>query len=113
MDSMTPQQLWNQWASIWPRLVARSWTDDAFRKTLIEQPVQVLRDNGLELDPRLNLKVVPGTDPQTIQIDGVEPVLILRLPNRPERLDREALVQLEGNLFPHPAVPVGTWFCWC
>jgi hypothetical protein len=113
MVSMALEDVENKWTSIWSRLVARSWLDDAFRNELLAQPLQVLREHGLELSPSASLKVVPGMAPQDARLDLSAPSITLHLPDRPDSLEPRNAAQVEGQLLRKPTPSPQTWFCFC
>jgi len=45
----------------WAQVVARAWSDEAFKKRLLEQPAVVLKEAGLEVPEGLQIKVVENT----------------------------------------------------
>jgi len=46
----------------WAQLVARAWSDEAFKNRLLTQPAAVLKEAGLEVPEGLQLKVVENTE---------------------------------------------------
>jgi hypothetical protein len=46
----------------WRQLVARAWTDPAFKAKLLADPAAVLKANGLSIPPGITVKVVENTD---------------------------------------------------
>jgi len=42
---------------VWARIVAKAWTDKAFKKRLMENPYQVLRESGLEIPADFKFQV--------------------------------------------------------
>jgi Nitrile hydratase, alpha chain len=39
-------------------VIAKSWTDDAYKKKLMADPKSVLADEGIEVPPEANVKVI-------------------------------------------------------
>jgi hypothetical protein len=46
----------------WSQLVARAWADPAFKARLLADPAAVLKENGLEVPPGVEIKVVEDSD---------------------------------------------------
>jgi hypothetical protein len=46
----------------WQQVVAKSWSDPAFKQRLLNDPVETLRAEGLEMPEGRQLKVVEQTD---------------------------------------------------
>lgn len=46
----------------WDRLVARVWADEAFKRHLMDQPAEVLKEYGLEVPPGLEIRILENTD---------------------------------------------------
>ena len=44
------------------KVIAKTWTDEAFKKKLIADPVATLKAEGFVVDPRLKLQVHENTD---------------------------------------------------
>ncbi|WP_428262684.1 NHLP leader peptide family RiPP precursor [Haliangium sp.] len=57
---MTDEEVKNLHA--WKSIVAKAWTDDAFRKALMSDPNQVLTDNGFVIPAGVSFSVVEDTD---------------------------------------------------
>jgi len=45
----------------WSQIVARAWSDQAFKSRLLTDPRTVLREHGLDLEPDIDVKVVEST----------------------------------------------------
>lgn len=43
------------------KVMARAWSDDAYKARLQEDPASVLKDAGIDIPPDINLKVVENT----------------------------------------------------
>ncbi len=50
------------WEKQWGMLVATAWSDDSLKRRLIEDPVTVLREHGIELPYGVAVKIVEDTD---------------------------------------------------
>jgi hypothetical protein len=48
----------------WDQIVARAWADDGFKRRLVADPAAVLKENGLEVPPGVQLRVVEDTASQ-------------------------------------------------
>jgi hypothetical protein len=62
--------------------VARAWDEDAFRRRLLAEPEDVLREEGMDVPPGVTVRVVEGDATR----DG-EAAAYLRLPARPAKED--------------------------
>jgi hypothetical protein len=51
----------NDWGKAWGQVVARAWTDEAFKERLLSNPGAVLREHGLEVPPGIRVKVLEDT----------------------------------------------------
>jgi hypothetical protein len=54
----------SDWEDQWAQLVARAWSDDAFKQRLLADPAAVLKEHGLELPPGFQVDVRENTDEQ-------------------------------------------------
>jgi hypothetical protein len=59
--------------------VARAWDDDAFRQRLLAEPEAVLREEGIDVPPGVEVRVAEGDE----AADAAGEVAYLRLPARP------------------------------
>jgi hypothetical protein len=46
----------------WSQIVAKAWTDAAFKKRLLADPAAALKESGVEVPRGLQVKVVENTD---------------------------------------------------
>ena len=46
----------------WAKLVAKAWSDEAFKQRLLKDPTAVAKEAGLDLPGGMALKVVEDTD---------------------------------------------------
>jgi hypothetical protein len=46
----------------WSRIVARAWADPSFKDRLLKDPMAVLREQGVELEPGVEFRVVEDTE---------------------------------------------------
>jgi len=66
-------------------IVARTWTDNAFRAQLLANPREVLVANGLEISPNVEVTITPGNG--RVKID-------FPLPAKPEGVNADVLIAL-------------------
>ena len=66
-----------EWSKKVGQITAKAWTDAAFKKRLLSDPVAVLKDYGLTLPPDVKVKVVEDTD------------TLIHLSLRPKPADKE------------------------
>ena len=79
---------------IWPRIVARAWSDDAFLSRLMSEPQQVVQEYKLPLlDNGITYKVVRGDAPPSLSADA----LVLSVPLKPESLKVESMEELAAH----------------
>lgn len=70
------------------QVVARAWVDDAFKHRLLAEPNSVLKEQGLDLPPGVDFKIVENTDK----------VIYLPLPPTPtDTLSDDQLEQIAGG----------------
>jgi hypothetical protein len=72
------------------KIVAKAWTDPAFRDRLIADPRKALNEQGWGIDNSVHVEVKPDSDKHS---------LVLGLPKRPEGLTDD---QLNKNPPPNP-----------
>jgi hypothetical protein len=80
----------------WGQVVARAWSDEAFKRRLVTEPAAVLREQGMDVPPGVEVRVVENT----------ATVAHLVLPPKPAEgeLSEEQLVQAAGG-----ACVAATW----
>lgn len=87
----------DEWETKYSRLIAKAWTNEAFKRRFLANPAAVLKEEGLEVPYSVEVKVVEGTDS----------LLYLVLPPKPsEELSEEDLQAFS-------AAPPYTWCHWC
>jgi hypothetical protein len=71
------------------KIIAKSWQDDEFKARLVADPTASLRQEGVEIPPGVEMRVVADTDS----------VRYLRLPLKPstEELSDQQLTQVVGG----------------
>jgi hypothetical protein len=52
----------------WAKIVAQAWVDETFKQKLLAQPLTVLKEHGIDLPAGTNLKLVEGTESNTITL---------------------------------------------
>jgi hypothetical protein len=77
-----------QFRNAWGKVVAKAWSDEAFKKRLLADPAAVLKENGVEVSGEVAVKV----------IEDSAKVVHLILPERPSELSDEALDQVAGGM---------------
>ncbi len=77
------------WDFQWNQIVARAWTDDAFKKRLLASPAEVLKEYGLVAPSGIKIKIHENT----------EKLLNLVVPIKPaaEELSEEELHRVAGG----------------
>jgi hypothetical protein len=83
------EKLGKAWEKHWARVVAKTWTDPAFKQQLLESPAAVLGAEGLPLLHDVEIRIVSGEGRFTMEIP---------LPDRPIDLDGELIDDLLEDL---------------
>ncbi len=87
---MKNEKEWNKqeqeaFRRVWAKIVAKAWSDAAFKQRLIKDPRSVLKENGIELPPSIECKIDEDS----------EKVLHLVLPKKPSgELTEESLKKI-------------------
>ena len=58
----------------WAKIVAKAWSDSAFREQLLKNPKAVLKEQGIELPEEIDCKITENTDK----------IVYFNLPKKPE-----------------------------
>jgi hypothetical protein len=66
------------------KVIARAWSDSAYRQRLISDPRKTLNDEGWDLDPSVHVEIKPDSDATHI---------VLGLPQKPSGLADHELSQ--------------------
>jgi len=81
------------------KIVAKAWSDPAFKQRLMENPAEVLREEGIDVPEGIEVKVIETPKPTRYFVLPDEPALYFHMPAMPasleERLSDEPL-PLEG-----------------
>lgn len=85
---------WKRNGPILGRVIARTWTDDAFKRQLAADPNGVLSAEGVEIPNGVNVRVLEETDSQ----------YYLVLPTKPAEIDVSDSQSDAG---------MGYDLCWC
>lgn len=70
-------------------VIAKCWADEGFKKKLLSDPMETLKDEGVELPSDLTVKAVENTDN----------VFYLVIPTKPADLsdeELETIIQIDG-----------------
>jgi hypothetical protein len=67
-----------QWMQVWPKMVARAWSDDTFLARLTKESADVAAEYGLPVHPNFRVQLAVGEAP---------PTLMLSIPPKPAGLE--------------------------
>ena len=51
----------DDWGNKWGQIVAKAWTDEAFKRRLLAEPAAVLAKHGMDVPPGVQFRVVEDT----------------------------------------------------
>lgn len=86
---------------LYAKIVAKAWTDDAFKADLFRDPGKAVRDIGMDLPPDAIVEVVADGKGFDVDTSGPKSKLTLTVPARPANLTDEAIVsQTSGEFIP-------------
>jgi hypothetical protein len=89
----------SEWEQKYSMLIAKAWTDEAFKKRFLANPAAVMKERGLEVPYGVEVKIVESTPN----------LLYLVLPPKPtEELSEEDLLAIVAQ-----AAPPYTWCHQC
>ncbi|MBV9067568.1 MAG: nitrile hydratase subunit alpha [Acidobacteria bacterium] len=72
------------------KVIARAWSDDAYRDRLLKEPAKVLEEAGWKINPAITVKIA---------VDSTQSTLTLGLPAKPADLNEEHLGNYKGTPF--------------
>jgi hypothetical protein len=72
----------------WMKVVAKSWSDQAFKARLLADPAAVLKEHGIAIPERMTIQV----------LEDSARVIHLILPERPRELSDLELEQVAGGI---------------
>jgi hypothetical protein len=78
----------------WGKVVAKAWSDAAFKERLLREPTAVLKENGIEVSADVVLKVVENSG-------KVKHLVLPEPPSGIAELSDEELDQVAGGLVTH------------
>lgn len=87
---------------VYGQIVAKAWSDDAFREQLLRDPATVLRDNGIDVPEGVEVTVVElpslvtGQDWEHVPVTTPNQ-FVLALPARPTTISDEELARVAGG----------------
>jgi hypothetical protein len=83
------EKLGKHWERKWAKVIAKTWTDPAFKAQLLESPARTLAAEGMPLLHDVDIRIVSGEGRFTMEIP---------LPDRPGDLEGEVIDDLLGDL---------------
>jgi hypothetical protein len=57
----------------WQQIVARAWMDNGFKQKLLKDPMTMLKEEGFEIPPGAEVKVVENTEKQFFLVLPLKP----------------------------------------
>ncbi len=85
-------QAFEETQKAWGKVIAKAWSDEAFKARLLREPAAVLKESGIKVPEGEAVKVVENS-PKVVH---------LVLPARPEELSDEELDQVAGGVLTAP-----------
>lgn len=76
----------------WSKIIAKAWSDPAFKQRLIKEPQIVLKENGIEVPAGMEYKITENT----------EKTVYLNLPAKPEGMEGEDYLKKVSGGDPMP-----------
>lgn len=81
---------------LYAEIVAKAWTDDAYKALLVKDPNKTVRDYGMSLPSNAVVSIVSGGNGFAADALCVPPTLALTLPPRPaDPIDEAVLAYTE------------------
>jgi len=76
----------NELQKIWSKIVSKAWTDEKFKKRLLQNPKDVLKEFGIDTS-KVDYTIIEDTDSKRTLI----------LPKMPEGLSEENMKKMSGG----------------
>lgn len=77
-----------EFQKLWAKIIAKAWADPAFKQKLLKNPVQTLKENGIEIPSSVHVKIDENSDK----------VFHLVLPMKPDgRISEEEIAKVAGG----------------
>jgi hypothetical protein len=84
----------------WSKVIGKAWKDPVYKKRLLHEPQKVLKENGIDLHMRQELKITENTDK----------IVYLNLPANPgKELQDECLKKIAAGIIYYEPGDVGHW----
>ena len=85
--------------NIYAHIVAKAWSDDAFKNQFLANPTQTALDFGMKLLPNTVVVVVQGSGAHAFKADthASPPKLTVLLPPRPDDLINDAILKISND----------------
>ena len=87
------------------QIVAKAWTDEAFKQRLLANPGAVLKEQGIQVPAEVEVKVI---ELQSVELQQPGQFLFV-LPPKPEEVSDEELARVAGTGLLTGLLPK----CWC
>jgi hypothetical protein len=84
---------------IYAKIVAKAWSDDAFKAHFLKHPTKTARDFGMDLPDDTVVVVVDSGHTFSLDSSGPHPKLTVALPPRPEDLIDQAILKISTNAY--------------
>ena len=83
------------------KIIAKAWMDEGFKQRLLSDPVTSLKEEGVEIPPGVEVRVMADTD-------NLRHLVLPLKPSSKELLDKELARIVAGRLTnrPHPTDPI-------
>jgi hypothetical protein len=88
--------IWERNERAYAKVLARYWTDEKFKQSLLANPRGVLTQAGFQLPPSANVQVAPNATKLEISATA-SPTLTLPLPQRPPSITDATLRELTSS----------------
>src|SRR5829696_1640769 len=73
------------------KIVAKAWSDPAFKQRLMENPAEVLKEEGVDVPAGIEVRVIETPESRRFFILPEEPPHFFHLPGIPASLEEEVL----------------------